>query len=769
MSIKFNENRELTKLKEEILAQMKIEQKQYAENLEEKMEETKKLIEESDKKFQENKDFFKKILSQKYYLDKIENLDKKSTKINDSLLAHEIRISKNIDEINFIKTKYDKIILDNLLLPGQIGPSCKYKNLSQYLKNNIYDMVKMKEDNENIKNLSKDLKIKSETEAKNITGLIDNSVSRSNQYTDSRITDCISILDHKTKEMGEKIMDVRMKFIQKQENLEKDINSLKLYFEEKLKIQDEKIKELNSIILNINDNLPDEDAIHEDIDKLKNKLKNMKFLLLNFINNFQQMSMNNNNSNNQSQIKSYRNSMMIGIDLSGLMDDEVEEPTSKRKKNVNENKLVELNLAKNRDRTQELLSPKHAKKSTALPSKYKSNQKGNIKFQLINISETSSDNNDNNNDKSRSKKDKRSNKKKLDEKNETNEKGNSNNNINNIADNKKYKNKNDRSNIINKVRGNKNRSSFRNKNNKNASKSIKKDNSPSNSYSSLSDSIDSNYYFKEKDKEMDMKQKSTYHNKKNNEKIIIQSRTINNKERGLYPLGNTSQNIYNNFQNINEGPNDLTNIKLKNTYQNFFRNLNNTNTIINDPSSNSNTNINPQQLNFYRTHQEEKKEIIKDFFSKYDKKTIHNNLNLIKNRANLDLYNYSVSPPDNRHFLDTKQDEIYDPPLSKEFLLNKKNNRNPKYANLSRDKRYNNANKFSMGNTIESNSKKITMNSSIEKKSYMNNINNTNYNNKFVPNKKIETSSKFTNTYKNYFPEHIKRERMFSLNSSKKI
>ena len=46
MSIKFNENRELTKLKEEILAQMKIEQKQYAENLEEKMEETNKLIEE---------------------------------------------------------------------------------------------------------------------------------------------------------------------------------------------------------------------------------------------------------------------------------------------------------------------------------------------------------------------------------------------------------------------------------------------------------------------------------------------------------------------------------------------------------------------------------------------------------------------------------------------------------------------------------------------------------------------------------------------------
>ena len=45
MSIEINENKKLIKLKEEILTQVKIEQKQYAENLEEKMEECELKIE----------------------------------------------------------------------------------------------------------------------------------------------------------------------------------------------------------------------------------------------------------------------------------------------------------------------------------------------------------------------------------------------------------------------------------------------------------------------------------------------------------------------------------------------------------------------------------------------------------------------------------------------------------------------------------------------------------------------------------------------------
>jgi hypothetical protein len=357
MSNKINENKDLVKLRDEILKHVRIEQAKFAQNLEEKMDETARLINDSNKKFQENKVFFENILSQKYYFEKLDSLDKVAAKLNDSLIAHEIRISKNIDDINNLRTKYDKIILDNLLLPGHIGPSCQHKNLSQYIKNNIYDMTRMKQDNENMKNLSKELKIKVDTAAKNVSDLIDNTVTRSNQYTDSRISDCYSFLDNKTKEMNEKIMDIRMNFIQRQDKLEEDIKLLKQNFEEKLKLRDEKINDLNLMIAEINENLPDEENIQNNIEKLKQKIHNMKNALINFINNYQPPT-NNNNNNNQPLPRNRRNSMVIGSEIMELLRNSSDiEPESPRKNAGNDNKLNDLSAVKNKDRTRELLSP----------------------------------------------------------------------------------------------------------------------------------------------------------------------------------------------------------------------------------------------------------------------------------------------------------------------------------------------------------------------------------------------------------------------------
>ena len=768
MSYKINENKDLVKLREEILKQMRIEQAKFAQNLEEKMEETARLINDSNKKFEENKLFFENILSQKYYFEKLDSLDKIAAKLNDSLIAHEIRISKNIDDINNLRTKYDKIILDNLLLPGHIGPSCQHKNLSQYIKNNIYDMTRMKQDNENMKNLSKDLKIKVDIAAKNVSDLIDNTVTRSNQYTDSRISDCYSFLDNKTKEMNEKIMDIRMKFIQRQDKLEEDIKLMKQNFEEKLKMRDEKINELNLILADINENLPDEENILNNIEKLKQKIKNVKNALINFINNYQPPT-NNNNNNNQLLARNRRNSMIIGSEIFDLLRNSSDQDLeSIRKNGGNDSKLNDLTVAKNKDRARELLSPvKRQRQSTSnfANLKYKSNQKSNnIKMKLINISETSSDNNDNdNNDKNANKKSKNNhNKKKF---NEINEQNNNNSITNNFNESKKNKNKSNRSNRLDK--GNKNKSTNRNKNNKNTSKSIKKDNSNLNSFDSITDSDDSNYY-KEKDKATETKNKSIYHNKKNNERIVIQTRTLNHFEKNLTPFTNTSQNSYNNFPSLNIDPNNFPNNRFNKNYQSFSRNFNASNNNI--ISNNLYSNLNPQQMNFYRTQQEEKKEIIKDFFSKYDKRAIPENLSLIKNRGNLDLYNYSVSPPDNRHFLDTKQDEIYNPPLSKEFLINKKNNSNSKIGSLSRGKHNTINYKLNLGNSIEMNNKKVGTSDYNDKKIYLNSNNNITNNNKFMKNKKLEFSNKFSiNNYKNYHPENIKKEKKYSMNSSKKI
>ena len=381
MSNKNNENQEIKKLKEEIISQIQAEQLKYFKNFEKKIEESNSLINESNKKFSENKAFFENILSQKYYFEKLDNHDKIITKINDTLLAHEIKLSKISEEINSLRTKYDKAILDNLLLPGQIGPSCQYKNLSQYLKNNIYDMTRMKTDNENLKNLSSDLKTRFELSQKNVTNLIDSCVQRANLYTDSRINDFSKILESKMIETNEKLMEIRMKNIQSKDKYTVNITEIKNDLEERIQDQEKKLNKLNQIL--------EKSVTEGKLEKLKNKVKNIKELLLNFIDNYQ----------NQ-QGKKRRNSVMNGFDFMDKNKREriLESPLKNIK---NDSKITDLSAGKQHQKVREILSPLKQRKSTNvninnnnLSNKMKSDQKIQLLMQMVNISEDSDDNND---------------------------------------------------------------------------------------------------------------------------------------------------------------------------------------------------------------------------------------------------------------------------------------------------------------------------------------------------------------------------------------
>ena len=755
MSIKNNEIPK--KLKEEILSQLKQEQEKFMQNVERKMEEHNNALHESIKKLEENKGFVEKILSNKYYFEKIESLDKISSKLNDGILAHEIRISKNIDDINALRTKYDKIIIDNLLLPGQIGPSCQFKNLSQYIKNNIYDMTRMKADNEIIKNIGNELKMKHENNTKNITDLINNSVTRSNQYTDSRLNDCIFVLENKLKEMNEKLMEMRMKSIQSQEKLQEDMENFKQNFNELIKIQDNKILTFSNMVEALNLRLPEEEDILNNIKKLKSKYHHIKEFLLEFIDTYEQNPNNNNINNNNNniilpqQLRHRQSSIILSSQLEGLSDNNLDQISSIPRKDQKLYSRIEDSVV-NKEKINGLFSPqKHQRQSMNMNFKYKSNQKANIKLKLLNISENSSDDNDDNDDKDENKKEKNANiKRSL---NYNNEKAN--NNYSN--DPKKNMNKSYRNNKLDKESRNKN--NIKTKNNKNESKTLKKENSNFNSFESISGTSDNNYS-KEKDKMMDLKSKKKYYNnKKNNERIMIQSKTISHQDKNIYNSNNNSKLTNNsNFLNTlidnynNQNQNNLPINRFKNTFQSSSRNYNN------QISNNQNMNLNSKPPNFYRTQQEEKKEIIRDFFSKYDKSTIQNNLSYIKNRGNLDLYNYSVSPPDKDHFLDTKYDEIYDPPISKELIFNKKNEKPNAKTKISRLSKMKYNIKLNSENNFEPNNKKTGT---------MYNISNLGTN-KFMNNKKAEYSNKFTNTFRGSLPNFQKKEKIYSMNSSKK-
>lgn len=76
----------------------------------------------------------------KLKIEKIDELSSFSLKANDLLTTHEIRINNIMKDLSNSKYKYDKIFLDNLIVPGFIGDFCTYKNLKEYLDANIKEM-----------------------------------------------------------------------------------------------------------------------------------------------------------------------------------------------------------------------------------------------------------------------------------------------------------------------------------------------------------------------------------------------------------------------------------------------------------------------------------------------------------------------------------------------------------------------------------------------------------------------------------------------------
>ncbi len=64
-------------------------------------------------------------------LEKCSDILPTEKKNSETLISHEIRINNLIKEISDACYKYDKLYLDNLLIPGQIGEYCRFKNAKE--------------------------------------------------------------------------------------------------------------------------------------------------------------------------------------------------------------------------------------------------------------------------------------------------------------------------------------------------------------------------------------------------------------------------------------------------------------------------------------------------------------------------------------------------------------------------------------------------------------------------------------------------------------
>ena len=682
-------------LKEEIL-------KEIEGKLEEFQNKNNSIIAESNKIIEENKRIFECFLQQKYQLDKLESLEKVVNKCNDSLVSHEIRISNNKNELGVIKTKYDKIVLDNLYIQGFIGPSCQYKNLASYIKNSVSEFSKMKIENENIKRETKDFKIKLETATKNVTNLIDGGVLRCNNYTDNRINDFHMILENKIKEIGEKNMDLRMKNIQFQSKLEQQLKDLSNEFEEKMLKQKEEISQmLNNKIEHLNMSLLslDKNPKFIELDELKNKSNQLEKDIKEIKQNMSKAGEININNNQDQRLRRVKKKSLMyeNENINGIFEHIKNNYLNIRKSNANivsnnpqnsnnkfgsSSKLYYLendknnNLNENSPRyerknknKQQTLSPLKSKfhnessTNTILNNNINNNvnnaNKVNLSYKVLNNSKNSNNNNEEYNNKIDINKSKSIPKKNNSKSNITNmkdkivskdifmNKSKTIENNNNSGGNNKNKSINNE--IIKNI-STINHSKIKNNNNYNLTNPITED---SNSFISITNSskdedIINNTYNKTSN-ELSTKTKLLFLNKKNN----IIGNNISNMQDQKIPL-----NIMNKLEK-----NNLYLNKIKNLNQNME--LDNNDSKINS-KMNSKINYNKSQSNY-------REEIVKELFTKYDKGNMTINLNQIKNKGNLDLYNYSISPPDNKFLGKAKINELYEPPFNKDIFFNNNN------------------------------------------------------------------------------------------------
>ena len=156
-----------------------------------------------------NKQLIDSLISKNINIEKISSLEQFRNKVDSMLITHEIRINNNIEDIKLIKSKYDKAILENLLIPGIIGPTCQFKNLGEYIIYNINEVSKIKSDKEVVRNLFKELRIKTDSSIRTILNLNESFVRRANDYADNRISELRKLLYEKIEFMNSKEVEIK--------------------------------------------------------------------------------------------------------------------------------------------------------------------------------------------------------------------------------------------------------------------------------------------------------------------------------------------------------------------------------------------------------------------------------------------------------------------------------------------------------------------------------------------------------------------------------
>lgn len=168
---------------------------------------------------QNNNSLLDLVTKQNFNFDKVNEFDIYKTKTDQSLITHKIQIKNILQEIRQIKDNFEKIVTENLIIPGSIGPGSIYKNLADYLVYQMNEFNKLRNDIEQNKKKVGDWE-------KTAINIISNSLLRFQSYIDNKIKQMHVVFDKKYEVFNTKILDIETKIENFEFKIDKSVKSI---------------------------------------------------------------------------------------------------------------------------------------------------------------------------------------------------------------------------------------------------------------------------------------------------------------------------------------------------------------------------------------------------------------------------------------------------------------------------------------------------------------------------------------------------------------
>ena len=160
-----------------------------------------------------------------------------------------MRIKIALEEVYRLKSKHDKLINDNLNVPGIIGGSYKFKNLKDYINFNTMEISRVKTWQEDQKRLMAEFKKKLDSVPVTMVNMVDTAVKQSNEYNEQIHKEDLKKLEDKLEELNLRLLEIRHEYSstitnyeERQNHLNEQINNFANIKTDILSTVDEKIK-----------------------------------------------------------------------------------------------------------------------------------------------------------------------------------------------------------------------------------------------------------------------------------------------------------------------------------------------------------------------------------------------------------------------------------------------------------------------------------------------------------------------------------------------